>query len=139
MTIQKQMRLKKSKKKVNRGITVERYINKWKQLLNNVKEKIENDKIEEQELSGNIVKNSTSRIILAEVCDISRIRFDYGIRLKNDNLVRTSGERSLVKKLNLRNDFYTKASVPLVCIGRTEGEIIYEIRICSNYWKTKCR
>ena len=40
---------------------MEKYLKKWKELLNNVKEKIEKAKLEEQELAGNIIKNEENK------------------------------------------------------------------------------
>lgn len=112
---------------------MERYINKWKQLLNNVKERIENDRIEEQELSGNIIENSASRIILAEVCDISRIRFDYGIRLKNDNLVKVKSELLIIDDNGILY-YLDKQQNEELEVGNVE-DYLYEYDVYKQEWK----
>ena len=112
---------------------MERYINKWKELLNNVKEKIQCEKIEEQELSGNIVKNTVNKIILGEVCDISRIRFDYGIRLKNDNLVKVKSELLIVDENGILYYLDKEANEELE-VGNVE-EYLYEYDIYKQEWQ----
>ena len=42
--------------------------------------------LEKQQLSGNVIKNKIDRLNLSETFDLSRIRYDYGIKLKNDNV-----------------------------------------------------
>ena len=56
--------------------------------IDRIKSKINDIELEKQELSGNIIENKNKRLNLSETFDISRIRYDYGIKLKNDNLVR---------------------------------------------------
>ena len=38
--------------------------------------------LEKQQLSGNVIKNKIDRLNLSETFDLSRIRYDYGIKLK---------------------------------------------------------
>ena len=98
---------------------MEDFIKKWKELLNNVKEKIEKAKLEEQELAGNIIKNEENKIVLAEVCDLSRIRYDYGIKLKNDNGILYFLDKKTNEELE---------------VGKVE-ENLYEFDVYKQEWK----
>ena len=111
---------------------MEKYLKKWKELLNNVKEKIEKAKLEEQELAGNIIKNEENKIVLAEVCDLSRIRYDYGIKLKNDNLVKVKSDLLIIDDNGILY-FLDKTNEELE-VGKVE-ENLYEFDIYKQEWK----
>lgn len=112
---------------------MEKYLKKWKELLNNVKEKIEKAKLEEQELAGNIIKNEENKIVLAEVCDLSRIRYDYGIKLKNDNLVKVKSDLLIIDD-NGTLYFFDKKTNEELEVGKVE-ENLYEFDVYKQEWK----
>lgn len=112
---------------------MEKYLKKWKELLNNVKEKIEKAKLEEQELAGNIIKNEENKIVLAEVCDLSRIRYDYGIKLKNDNLVKVKSDLLIIDDNGILY-FLDKKTNEELEVGKVE-ENLYEFDVYKQEWK----
>ena len=54
------------------------------QTFDNIKSKINDIELEKLQLSGKIVENTVDRLNLSETFDFSRIRYDFGIKLKND-------------------------------------------------------
>ena len=112
---------------------MEKLIVKWQELLNNVKEKIESTKREEDELAGNIIKNTVDKINLAEVYDLSRIRFDYGIKLKNDNLVKVKSDLLIINENGILYFLDNKNSEELE-VGSVE-EYLYEFDVYKQEWK----
>lgn len=48
--------------------------------INRIKSKMDEIELEKQQLSGNVIKNKIDRLNLSETFDLSRIRYDYGIK-----------------------------------------------------------
>jgi len=102
--------------------------------IDRIKSKINDIELEKQELSGNIIENKNKRLNLSETFDISRIRYDYGIKLKNDNLVRMNS-----KLLEIDTDgnlYFLNVNNPKEkeIIGKVEN-CLYEFDIFNEEWK----
>ena len=102
--------------------------------IDRIKSKINDIELEKQELSGNIIENKNKRLNLSETFDISRIRYDYGIKLKNDNLVRMNS-----KLLEIDTDgnlYFLNVNNPKEkeIIGKVEN-CLYEFDIFDEEWK----
>lgn len=104
-----------------------------KTILEEKKLNIEKNKLEEQELSGNIVKNKVSKIQLSESCDLSRIRYDYGIRLQNDNIVKVKSDQLVLDEYGMLYFLDEKQNEELE-IGNIE-EYLYEFDIYKQEWR----
>lgn len=103
-------------------------------ILNNIKSKIKSIELEKQELSGNIIENKVDRLNLSETFDIGRIRYDYGIKLKNDNLVRMNS-----KLLEIDTDgnlYFLNVSnrKEKLKIGKVE-DCLYEFDLFNEEWR----
>ena len=94
--------------------------------INNVKSKIKDIELEKMQLSGKIIENKQERLNLAETFDLSRIRYDYGIKLRNDNLVRINSK--LLELDREGNLYFLNASNP------KEKEIIGKAENCFTYF-----
>lgn len=99
-----------------------------------IKSKIKDIEIEKQQLSGKIIDNKSERLNLSETFDLSRIRYDYGIKLKNDNLVRMNS-----KLLEIDRDgnlYFLNISNPneKEVIGKVEN-CLYEFDLLNEEWK----
>ena len=102
--------------------------------INRIKSKMDEIELEKQQLSGNVIKNKIDRLNLSETFDLSRIRYDYGIKLKNDNLIRIDS-----KLLEIDSDgnlYFINASNPneKEVIGKAEI-CLYEFDILNEKWK----
>ena len=102
--------------------------------INRIKSKMDEIELEKQQLSGNVIKNKIDRLNLSETFDLSRIRYDYGIKLKNDNLIRIDS-----KLLEIDSDgnlYFINASNPneKEVIGKAEI-CLYEFDILNEEWK----
>ena len=102
--------------------------------IDRIKSKINDIELEKQELSGNIIENKNKSLNLSETFDISRIRYDYGIKLKNDSLVRMNS-----KLLEIDTDgnlYFLNVSNPKEkeIIGKVEN-CLYEFDIFKEEWK----
>lgn len=102
--------------------------------IDRIKSKINDIELEKQELTGNIIENKNKRLNLSETFDISRIRYDYGIKLKNDNLVRMNS-----KLLEIDTDgnlYFLNVNNPKEkeIIGKVEN-CLYEFDIFNEEWK----
>lgn len=102
--------------------------------INNVKSKIKDIELEKMQLSGKIIENKQERLNLAETFDLSRIRYDYGIKLRNDNLVRINSK--LLELDREGNLYFLNASNPKEkeIIGKAEN-CLYEFDIFKEEWK----
>lgn len=104
-----------------------------KEMLDSIKYKIKSIELEKQELSGNIIKNTKARLNLSETFDISRIRYDYGIKLKNDNIVKINSKLLEIDTdgnlyfLDINNNKKNK-------IGKVE-QCLYEFDLYNEEWK----
>lgn len=102
--------------------------------IDRIKSKINAIELEKQELAGNIIENKNKSLNLSETFDISRIRYDYGIKLKNDSLVRMNS-----KLLEIDTDgnlYFLNVSNPKEkeIIGKVEN-CLYEFDIFKEEWK----
>jgi len=102
--------------------------------IDNVKSKIKDIELEKMQLSGKIIENKQERLNLAETFDLSRIRYDYGIKLRNDNLVRINSK--LLELDREGNLYFLNASNPKEkeIIGKVEN-CLYEFDIFNEEWK----
>ena len=102
--------------------------------INRIKSKMDEIELEKQQLSGNVIKNKIDRLNLSETFDLSRIRYDYGIKLKNDNLIRIDS-----KLLEIDSDgnlYFINASNPNEKEVIRKAEIcLYEFDILNEEWK----
>lgn len=110
-----------------------RLLIKWKDLLDNVKDKIELAKQEENQLAGNIIENSVAKINLASVNDLSRIRYEYGILLKNDNLVKVKSELLIIDEKGILY-YLDKENNEELEVGKVE-DYLYEFDVYKQEWK----
>ena len=109
------------------------FINICINLFNNIKSKINDIELEKQELSGNVIKNTIERLNLSETFDLSRIRYDYGIKLKNDNLVKVNSELlEIDKDGNLY--FLNYNPKEKIEVGKAE-DCLYEFDLYKEEWK----
>lgn len=97
-------------------------------IINKDKEKIEN-----QELTGNIIKNKENKINLSESCDLSRLRYDYGIRLQNDNIIKVKCNQLIVNEEGLLY-FLDEQNNEELEVGKVE-DYLYEFDIFKQEWK----
>ena len=86
--------------------------------INNVKSKIKDIELEKMQLSGKIIENKQERLNLAETFDLSRIRYDYGIKLRKGNLYFLNASNPKEKEI----------------IGKAEN-CLYEFDIFKEEWK----
>lgn len=102
-------------------------------VLDNIKSKIKSIELEKQELSGNVIENATDRFNLSETFDISRIRYDYGIKLKNDNLVKVN---SKLLEIDKDGNLYFLNDNPKekIEVGKVE-DCLYEFDLYNEEWK----
>lgn len=112
---------------------MKRLVLRLKAFLKEKKLNIEKDKLEKQELSENIVKNRVSKIKLSESCDFSRIRYDYGIRLQNDNIVKVKSNQLILDEYGMLY-FVDKKQNQELEIGNIE-DYLYEFDIYKQEWK----
>ena len=112
---------------------MKRLVLRLKAFLKEKKLNIEKDKLEKQELSENIVKNRVSKIKLSESCDFSRIRYDYGIRLQNDNIVKVKSIQLILDEYGMLY-FVDKKQNQELEIGNIE-DYLYEFDIYKQEWK----
>lgn len=104
------------------------------QKINKMKSKINQIELEKQELSGKIVRNNVDRLNLSETFDLSRIRYDYGIKLKNDSLVKIDSKLLEVDKEG--NLYFLNVSNPSEkeVVGKVE-DCLYEYDLFNEEWK----
>ena len=104
------------------------------QIFNNIKSKINDIEFEKQQLSGKIIENKVNRLNLSETFDISRIKYDFGIKLKNDSLVKVNSKLLEIDTdgnlyfLNI-NNLKEKQKV-----GKVE-DCLYEFDLFKQEWK----
>lgn len=102
--------------------------------IDKIKSKIKDIEVEKQQLSGKIIENKINRLNLSETFDLSRIRYDYGIKLKNDNLVRMNSKLLEIDRegnlyfLNVSNQNEKEV------IGNVEN-CLYEFDLLNEEWK----
>jgi hypothetical protein len=108
-------------------------INKIQYLYKHIKSKIESIEEEKQELSGNTIENTIDKLNLSETFDISRIRYDYGIKLKNDNLVKVN---SKLLEIDKDGNLYFLNDNPKekIEVGKVE-DCLYEFDLYNEEWK----
>lgn len=106
---------------------------RWKSIFEQLRKKVKKNKLEEQELSGSIVKNRVSKINLSENYDLSRIRYDYGIRLKNDSVVKVKSNQLVLDEYGILYILDKKQNKELE-IGNIE-DYLYEFDIYKQEWR----
>ena len=102
--------------------------------FNSIKSKINDIELEKLQLSGNIIENKVDRLNLSETFDFSRIRYDFGIKLKNDNLVKVN---SKLLEIDVDGNLYFLNIANLkekIKIGKVE-ECLYEFDLFNQEWK----
>lgn len=111
-----------------------KFLNWCIQIFNNIKLKINDIEFEKQQLSGKIIENKVNRLNLSETFDLSRIKYDFGIKLKNDSLVKVNSKLLEIDRdgnlyfLNI-NNLKEKQRV-----GKVE-ECLYEFDLFKQEWK----
>lgn len=102
--------------------------------IDRIKSKINDIELEKQELSGNIIENKIDRLNLSETFDLSRIRYDLGIKLKNDNLVKIDSKLLEIDREG--NLYFISVSNPKEkeLIGKAE-DCLYEFDLYNEEWK----
>ena len=108
-------------------------LGKIQYLYKQIKLKIEESEEEKKQLSGNIVKNTVDTLNLSETFDISRIRYDYGIKLKNDSLVKVNSE---LLEIDQEGNLYFLNENPKekIEVGKVE-DCLYEFDLYNEEWK----
>lgn len=102
--------------------------------IHSIKSKINDIEFEKQQLSGKIIENKVNRLNLSETFDISRIKYDFGIKLKNDSLVKVNSKLLEIDTdgnlyfLNI-NNLKEKQKV-----GKVE-DCLYEFDLFKQEWK----
>lgn len=109
------------------------FIKRWKILLDKVIRKVENIKIEQKELSGNVIVNEKKQINLSDIFDMRRLKYDYGIKLKNDNLVKVKSELLVIDE-NGELYFIDQRKNEPIEVGQVD-EYLYEYDIYKQEWK----
>ncbi|WP_304683119.1 hypothetical protein [uncultured Clostridium sp.] len=111
-----------------------------KELLLKLKEYIkeiilnkDEEKRENQELTGNIIRNKVSKINLSENYDFNRLRYDYGIRLKNDSIVKVKSNQLIINEEGLLY-FLDEQNNEELEVGKIE-DYLYEFDIFKQEWK----
>ena len=102
--------------------------------IDRIKSKINDIELEKQELSGNIIENKIDRLNLSETFDLSRIRYDLGIKLKNDNLVKID---SKLLEIDREGNLYFISAInqkEKELIGKAEN-CLYEFDLYNEEWK----
>lgn len=102
-------------------------------LLDKAKDKLNDIELEKQELSGNIIVNKEEILNLSETFDITRIRYDYGIKLPNDSLVKVKSKFLEIDKEGnlyyLINDDSNEREI----VGKVE-DCLYEYDLFYEEW-----
>ena len=104
------------------------------QTFDNIKSKINDIELEKLQLSGKIVENTVDRLNLSETFDFNRIRYDFGIKLKNDNLVKVN---SKLLEIDVDGNLYFLNIANLkgkIKIGKVE-DCLYEFDLFKQEWK----
>lgn len=104
------------------------------QTFDNIKSKINDIELEKLQLSGKIVENKVDRLNLSETFDFNRIRYDFGIKLKNDNLVKVN---SKLLEIDVDGNLYFLNIANLkekIKIGKVE-DCLYEFDLFKQEWK----
>lgn len=103
-------------------------------MFDRIKSRINDIELEKQQLSGKILENKVDRLNLSETFDLSRIRYDYGIKLKNDNLVRMN---SKLLEIDREGNLYFINISNLKekeIIGKVDN-CLYEFDLLNEEWK----
>lgn len=108
-------------------------IKKIQCLYKYIKSKIESIETEKQQLSGNIIENTVDELNLSETFDMSRIRYDYGIKLKNDTLVKVNSD---LLEIDKEGNLYFLNDNPKekIEVGKVE-DCLYEFDLYNEEWK----
>lgn len=102
-------------------------------IFDDIKVKINDMEIEKQQLAGKVIENKVDKLNLSETFDLSRIRYDFGIKIKNDSLVKVKCESLTIdQEGNLY--FLDKDNKEELKIGDVE-EYLYEYDIYKQEWK----
>ena len=103
-------------------------------MFDRIKSRINDIELEKQQLSGKILENKVDRLNLSETFDLSRIRYDYGIKLKNDNLVRMNSKLLEIDREG--NLYFINISNPKEkeIIGKVDN-CLYEFDLLNEEWK----
>lgn len=103
-------------------------------MFDKIKSKINDMELEKQQLSGNFIENKVDRLNLSETFDLSRIRYDFGIKLRNDSLVKIDSKLLEIDREG--NLYFISVNNPKEkeLIGKAEI-CLYEFDLLNEEWK----